>query len=68
LAGVHHPVHWLEGDGTGAFAANGAEQRKVVLMGHLTLLGNQPSQMALWQQAGKKGAALVVIKRRWTQR
>ena len=31
-------------------------------------MGNQPPQLALWQQASKKGSALVVIKWRGTQR
>ena len=44
------------------FTADGVEQCKVVLAGHLALLGDQPPQIALRQQTGKEGAALMVIK------
>jgi hypothetical protein len=51
-----------EGDGACALAANGVEQGEVVLTGHLALLSNEPTQIALWQQTSKEGPALVVVE------
>jgi len=56
-----------ERHGSGAFATDVVQQRKVVL-GNLALLRDQATHLSLWQQAGEEGASFVIVERLCLQR